>query len=189
MRGNQTHALETAPAGAANGDALQPSYDPKLGVTVIHTTPEGTVVALRAGADLVKHLDGRLTLFAPEVVPFLLPLEEPNVAIDFMKKRYRELVASAGIVDQDVTIRILLCRDRAGALKQALAPHSLIVVGGSTRWWRRAERKLAHWLQTQGHHVVFVDLESNERTASEAGVRTQAAFSRVLQKETRGVGR
>jgi len=189
MSGNQTHALEAIPCGGVNRDAPQPSCDPKLGVTVIHTTPEGTVVALRAGADLVKHLDGRLTLFAPEVVPFLLPLEEPNVAIDFLKKRYCDLVASAGIVDQDVTIRILLCRDRVGALKQALAPHSLIVIGGSTRWWRRGERKLAHWLLTRGHHVVFVALESNERTASEAGIRTQAAFSRVLQKETRGAGR
>jgi len=189
MSGNQTHALETAPSGGADRKAPQPSYDPKLGVTVIHTTLKGTVAALRAAADLAKHLSAQITLVVPEVVPMRLPLEKPQVSVEFLKRRYCDLVADAGIMDERITIRIWLCRERENSLQQELAPHSLIVVGGSTRWWRRGERKLAHWLLTRGHHVVFVALESNERIPSEAGVRTQGAFSRVLQKETRGVGR
>jgi len=162
-------ALETVPSGGAKNDALQPASDRKLNVIVVHTTPEGTVVALRAAADLLKRLDGRLALFAPEVVPFMLPLEEPHVAIDFLKKRYCDLAASAGLVDQDVTIRILFCRDRVAALKQTLVPHSLIVIGGSTHWWRRRERRLAQWLRKLGHHVVFVNSATKETPRLEAG--------------------
>jgi hypothetical protein len=189
MRGNRTHALETVLSGGAEDDALQPGRDPKLRVTVVHTTPEGTLAALRAAADLVKHLDGRLALFAPEVVPFLLPLEEPHVAIEFLKRRYCDLVANAGLVDQDVTIRILLCRDRAAALKQALTPHSLVLIGGSVRWWNRKERRLARGLRKLGHRVVFVDSATKESPRLEAEIGRQASFFRVVEKQTRGVHR
>jgi len=136
MNGDRAYGLEAAPASGEQHDAALLGGDPQLRVTVIHTTPAGTVAALGAAADLAKHLDGRISLFAPEIIPFLLPLDEPHVAVEFLKKRYCDLVASAGLVHQDVAIRILLCRDREAALKQSLAPHSLIVIGGSTRWWR-----------------------------------------------------
>jgi hypothetical protein len=184
MNGNRTPELEAVPVDAARPDALAPSADPKLRVTVVHTTPDGTVAALRAAADLAKHLDGRVALVAPEVIPFLFPLDEPHVAIDFMKKRYRDLVARAGLVDQEITIRILLCRDRQAALKQWLAPHSLIVIGGSTRWWARRERRFARWLGKLGHRVIFVDYATNEAPRIEAEMNRQAAFVPVLQNVT-----
>jgi hypothetical protein len=188
MKSEHIDALDHAPAGGADYNALPASADPKLRVTVIHTTLAGTVAALRAAADLAKHLGGRLSLLAPEVVPFLLPLEEPNVAIEFLKKRYCGMVASAGLLDEEVTIRILLCRDRVAALKLTLAPRSLIVVGGSTRWWKRSEHKLARSLRKMGHHVVFVDSTANELTKPEAGELGQAEFLPVPEKGTRGRG-
>ena len=176
MNGDRAYGLEAAPASGEQHDAALLGGDPQLRVTVIHTTPAGTVAALGAAADLAKHLDGRISLFAPEIIPFLLPLDEPHVAVEFLKKRYCDLVASAGLVHQDVAIRILLCRDREAALKQSLAPHSLIVIGGSTRWWRRTERALAQRLGRLGHRVVFVDLAENAACAAqiESGRQTAA---------------
>src|SRR5271170_4805328 len=155
MNGNHTYALDPVPADGVMGETLLPDSDQSLRVTVVPTTPDGTVAALIAAADLARHLSGRIVLLAPKVIPFLLPLDHTHVAIDFLKKRYCDLVATAGLMDEQVTIRILLCRDRSAALKQTLAPHSLIVIGGSARWWRRRERSLALWLERLGHRVVF----------------------------------
>jgi hypothetical protein len=189
MKGNHTYALDPVPTDGVVGEALLSDSDQNLRVSVVSTTPDGTVAALVAAADLARHLRGRIVLLAPEVIPFLLPLDHPHVAIDFLKKRYCDLVARAGLVDEDVTIRILLCRDCPAALKQTLAPHSLIVIGGSARWWRRRERKLALWLERLGHRVVFVDSAAPAAEPREAEMGRQVAFYQVLDKETRGMHR
>jgi hypothetical protein len=187
MKGNHTYALEPVPTDGVIADALLPDTDQNLRVTVVSTTPDGTVAALIAAADLARHLSGRIVLLAPEVIPFLLPLDHPHVAIDFLKKRYCDLVARAGLEDEPVTIRILLCRDCPAALKQTLAAHSLIVIGGSARWWHRRERKLALRLERLGHRVVFVNSEAPAGEPREAEMGRQVAFYRVLDKEARGM--
>jgi hypothetical protein len=187
MNGNHTYVLDQVPADGVVGDALLRESDQNLRVTVVSTTPDGTVAALIAAADLARHLSGRIVLLAPEVIPFLLPLDHPHVAIDFLKKRYCDLVAKSGLVDEQVTIRILLCRDRAAALKQTLGAHSLIVIGGSARWWRRRERNLALWLERLGHRVVFVASAAPAVAPREAEIGRQVAFYRVVDKEARGI--
>jgi hypothetical protein len=175
MNVDRAYGLEAAPAAGEQRESALLGADPQLHVTVVHTTPAGTVAALRAAADLAKQLEARISLLAPEIIPFLLPLDEPQVAVEFLKKRYCDLVASAGLVDQDVAIRILLCRDREAALQQSLAPHSLIVIGGSTRWWRRTERALAQRLGRLGHRVVFVDIAENAALKPEIDSGRQTA--------------
>jgi hypothetical protein len=187
MNGNHTYALDPVPTDGPVADALLPDSDQNLRVTVVSTTPDGTVAALIAAADLARHLGGRIVLLAPEVIPFLLPLDHPHVAIDFLKKRYCDLVAKSGLLNEEVTIRILLCRDRSAALKQTLAAHSLIVIGGSARWWRRRERKLALWLERLGHRVVFVDSAAPAVEPRETEMGRQVAFYRVVDKEARGM--
>ncbi|MGB6198871.1 MAG: hypothetical protein WBF35_04910 [Candidatus Acidiferrales bacterium] len=181
--------MATASRSGEDCDALQASVDPKLRVTVVCTTLDGTVAALRAAAALAKHLGAQIALVAPEVVPIRLPLDRPQISVQFLERRYCDLVASADVTDQPVTIRIWLCRDREQSLKQALAPHSLIVIGGSTRWWRRRERKMAQWLRTLGHHVVFVNAAAKESIEPQTDGSRPAACHRVLEKEARGVDR
>jgi hypothetical protein len=191
MRGNHQHALQTAPSGGAINVALPLDSDPKFGVTVVSTTPDGTAVALRAAADLAKQLGAHITLVAPEVVPIHLPVDRPRVPVEFLERHYCNLVAAAGITDEPVTIRIWLCRDREDCLKQTLAPHSLIVVGGRVRWWNRSERSLAQWLGTMGHHVVFVDSAGKQRVEpkTERARGPESASYSAPEREVRPVDR
>ncbi|MGD0842618.1 MAG: hypothetical protein ABSA32_15825 [Candidatus Acidiferrales bacterium] len=188
MNGARTHALHDTPSDGEVGDALPVASDAKLRVTVVATTSEGTVAALRAAAELTKHLSSHIALVAPEVVPMRLPLEKPAVSIEFLKRRYLALVSDAGITDELIAIQIWLCRDPEQSLQHVLSPHSVIVIGGSASWWNRRERKLANWLRTQGHHVVFVDSATNHVAALESdNSDALPCFVRVPEEQARRV--
>jgi hypothetical protein len=137
--------------------------DPSLQVTVVYTTPEGTLAALKAAGTLAKDLGARVGLLVTEVVPFRLPLEQPRVSVDFLKRRQEALVSEAGIEEEEVRVRICVCRDRKNTLRQLLPPRSLVVLGGRNAWWHRRERKLESFLTRLGHHVIFVNQGARAR--------------------------
>lgn len=138
-----------------------PVSDPRLRVTVVFTTPDATLAALRAVGRLAKSLHARIALVAAEVVPFQLALGLPLVPSDFREQRLLALVAESGVDVDEVSIEIFLCRDRRQCLRQVLRLQSPIVIGGKRCWWSR-ERKLAHWLGLIGRQVVFVDVSARE---------------------------
>jgi hypothetical protein len=129
--------------------------DTGLQVIVIYTTPHSTLGALNAAGTLAKDLGARVGLVVTEVVPFRLPLDQPRVSIDFLRKQQELLVSKAGI-EEEIRVQILVCRDRNRALSQILPPHSLVMFGGRSGWWARRERKLNRFLSRSGHQVVFV---------------------------------
>lgn len=189
MESSRIREMEAVPAAGAHVEVPQASPDPKLRVTVVNTTHDGTVAALKAAADLARHLGADIVLLAPHVVPIQISLDRPHVAIEILKRRYIDLVAEAEIIDEQIAIRILLCRNRVEALKQTLAPHSLIVIGGSSQWWRIRERRLARRLQKMGHHVVFVDSAVKDRAEPQSDGLRLAAVYRVIEKESRAPNR
>jgi hypothetical protein len=159
--------------------SLDDRLDNRLNVTVIFTTPEGTVAALKSAADLSTQLGARLTLLVAEAVPIHFSLDRPHVSIDFLQRRSWALVYAAGIVDEEVKIQICLCRNRRLALKSMLAPHALVVIGGRPHWWRTAERKLQNFLRRLGHQVIWVESEKQSRPQAETA--WQATFLRALE--------
>jgi hypothetical protein len=134
--------------------------DSRFQVTVIATTPEGTVAALKTAAGLAQNLDAPITLALIEVLRPHLPLERPPFMVDFLEKRAFAMVSDAGIHEQAVTIQIWFCHNRKKCLRQALGPRSLAVIGGTRRWWHRDERKLEEWLSREGYPVIFADVEA-----------------------------
>jgi hypothetical protein len=157
-----------------------PRLDPGLQVTVIYTTPEGTLAALKAAGGLAKDLNARVGLVVPEVVPFRLPLDRPRVSIEFLKHRQDALVSKAGIEGEEVRVQICLCRDRKQTLRQVLAPRSLVVIGGRRKWWSRREAKLEEFLNRMGHHVIFVDIAA----VNSAETRPEVESEPMLHFET-----
>ena len=149
-------ATEHSGAGAAS-DA--PDTDLRLRVTVLFTTAEATLRALQMAGDLTRGLAARIMLAAIQGVPFPLSLNRPSIPVDFLERHMRDLVSRAHLEFDEVSIQICICRDREQGLQQLLPPHSLIVLGGTRRWWSR-ERRLQRRLARLGHHVVFVDVES-----------------------------
>lgn len=128
----------------------------RLGVIVVFTSVDATVHALRKAGTLATRLSANITLLAPQVVPYPLPLTSPPILLDFSERRFRVIAAESSV---DTTVRIYLCRDQMDTLAAVLEPHSLIVLGGRKRWWPTEERRLARKLRRAGHEVILEETE------------------------------
>jgi hypothetical protein len=126
-----------------------------LRVTVVLTSRDGTMAALRTASDLAEGLGSRIRLVAPRFIPFQFPLDRPPVAVEFLERGLYDLVCDAGIRHGEVVIQLYLCRDEYACLQRVLSPHSLVVIGQRKRWFKRAG-KLERFLKSLGHQVVAV---------------------------------
>lgn len=156
MASGRTRVPEVGGCDAGYDHKFSANFDPHFQLTVIHTKPEGTLRGLTLASVFAKDLSAKIRLVATEVVPFRLPLECPMISRRFLRQRQALLVREAGIDEEAVTIQICLCRDPQMALREFLAPRSLLVVGGKRRWWT-PERRLSKWLARIGHQVIFAD--------------------------------
>jgi hypothetical protein len=130
--------------------------DRQLNVSVIFTSVEGTLAALRQAGALASSLGARITLLAPQVVPFPLPLESPPVLLDWSERRFQMLAAASPV---PTTVRIYLCRDRVEMLASVLEPASVVVLGCRGGWWPSSETRLARRLMKTGHAVILTKTE------------------------------
>jgi hypothetical protein len=140
---------------------------PRLCVTVIATTQEGTTVALNAASSLARDLDAKIVLLKVEIVPPRFPVDEPPLPLDFLLKQQRSLLLDSSAKDEDVAIRICLCRDHDQCLLHVLRRRALVIIGGRRRWWTSAEEKLERGFRRLGHHVIFIDVGQQNKLASE----------------------
>ena len=127
-----------------------------LEVSVLFTSVEPTLRALKRGAALASRLAARITLVVPQIVPYPLPLNSPPVLLDFNERRFFTIARESHI---PTSVRIYLCRDRFDALAKILGAHSLVVLGDRKQWWPTAEARLAKRLRRLGHEVVVVETE------------------------------
>ena len=129
----------------------------RLGIFVVFTSVESTLVALKEAGTLAASLGARITLLVPQVVPHPLPLEHPNVLIDFNEKRFRVLAGRGPVETQ---VQIYLCRDRVHTLSSILGPGAIVVLGGRTRrLWPTRDQLLARELRRAGLEVIFKETE------------------------------
>ena len=131
-----------------------------LEVVVMFTDVQGTLRALKTAAELARNLNGRIRLLAPQVVPYPLPLDCPQVSKEFNQKRFQTLAANGSApVGIDTRVEMCWCRDRDTALCQALEPEALVVMGVHRSWWPSPEKSLATKLRRKGHRVILVNSE------------------------------
>ena len=129
----------------------------RLNISVVFTSVESTLAALKEAGNLADSLGGRITLLVPQVVPYPLALEAPPVLADFSEKRFR-VIARHSLVETNV--QIYLCRDKIRMLISVLKPRSIVVLGGRKRWWcPTRDEILAHELRQAGHEVIFRQTE------------------------------
>ena len=157
-RNDRTPAFEKLliPATVRPGYSQEDAADLGLEITVVFTSAEATLSALgRAGA-LAHGLLAKITLVAPQVVPYPLPLTSPPVLLDFTEERLRTL---ANVSPMETLVRIYLCRDRFDALAMMLKPRSVLILGTKKRWWPTPEERLAKKLRKVGHQVIVTETE------------------------------
>jgi hypothetical protein len=85
-------------------------------------------------------------------VPYPLPLETPPVLVEFNENRFRVMASESPV---ETNVQIYLCRYRLEALTAALAPGSIVVVGGRKGWWPTKDETLARQLRRAGYEVLF----------------------------------
>ncbi len=174
-------------SGPKSANAIGPEIVPlfqaesRFPVTVIATTREGTLAALKTASALAKNLGTPITLAMIEVLRPNLPLDLPRVMIDFFEQRAFGLISDAGIRDQAVTVQIWFCRDRKKGLRQALSPQTLAVIGGTNRWFRRDEQKLSRWLSRHGYPTIFADADAQTVTEMLPMPHRHAILHRVVK--------
>ncbi len=127
-----------------------------LNIAVVFTSVESTLAALKEAGNLANRLGARIMLVVPQVVPYPLPLDRPPVQVEFSERRFR-VMAREGPVN--TRVQIYLCRDRLAALKSALKPGSIVVLGGAKKLWPTKNEILARQLRRAGHEVIFKETE------------------------------
>jgi hypothetical protein len=133
--------------------------NPGLCVTVIATTPKGTTAALNEARRLATDLEAHITLLKLEVVPSRFPLDKPPISLDTITREQCSLVLQSNAREENVTVRVCLCRDRDLSFRQILRRRALVVIGGKRHWWSSNEERLEQALRRFGHHVIFVDMD------------------------------
>jgi hypothetical protein len=119
---------------------------------VIDTAGQDTAATIRTAGALAHGLNAEIIVLAAQEVPLPLALDEPPVSLAFTENRLRDMVRRA---DAPARVDLLLCRDPEAAIRHALPPGALVVMGGRRTWFARAARKLATSLTRDGHQVVF----------------------------------
>jgi hypothetical protein len=166
----------------AGRNQQQGPHVPRLGVVVVATSDEGTLIALRTAGKLAAILRAHITLVKTQIVPFALPLDSPPVSIDFLRWQLYGLVCEAGIEAEEITIQLWLCRDGNKSLREILLPRSLVVMGGRKRWWSRRERTLERYLSRLNHQVVFVDLDAKGTSETPCDLCANSVFHSEFKK-------
>lgn len=145
-----------APAAGIPARPLSEETGSILNISVVFTSVNATLGALKEAANLASNLGGRITLLVPQIVPYPLPLADPPVLSEFSQRRLRVIASDCRV---ETTVSIYLCRDPVETLKSVLKPHSLVLVGSRKRWWPTAEKRLASKLRRAGHEVVVTERE------------------------------
>jgi hypothetical protein len=143
-----------APVTGIPARTLAEETSSTLNISVVFTSVNATLGALKEAASLASNLGGRITLLVPQIVPYPLPLADPPVLSDFSERRLRVIASNCRV---ETSVSVYLCRDPVETLKCVLKPHSLVVVGSRKRWWPTAEKRLARKLRSAGHEVVVTE--------------------------------
>jgi hypothetical protein len=123
-------------------------------IIVLFTTHAGTVAALKMASRLSANLGARPKVLMLYEVPYTLPLERRALPDGFLENQVRALQRD---FPEEISTDLHLCRHPRQGLREVLLPHSLIVLGGRKRWWPTPEQRLAEFLHSSGHQVIFVD--------------------------------
>ena len=133
-----------------------PSAPSPLEITVLHTDARSTARMLAGVARLAEGLSAEIRLLVLQVVPYPLPLEMPDVPVDFISQQLMPAVLPTNV---NVSIDIRVGRDKAAMLESAFPASSMVAIGRRRRWWPTGSNRVARLLERRGRQVISIDLE------------------------------
>jgi hypothetical protein len=121
-------------------------------ITVVFTTARTTLRAMKTAGRLAAGLGATLRIIVPRVVPDIARRQfhtENGVHLPYLR-------TIAGNERINTRIDVQCCQDRWQMLERELHPGSIVIVGGSSRWWwPTPESRLVEKLRAAGHAVLF----------------------------------
>jgi hypothetical protein len=148
-----------APASGYPTQSTGDAADQTLNISVVFTSLESTLVALKEAGNLASSLGAHITLLVFQIVPYPLSVETPPVLLEFSEERFRVIANKSPV---ETSVQIYLCRDRFETLTSVLKPGALVVVGGRQRrwpWWATKDERLSRRLRRAGCEVLFKERE------------------------------
>lgn len=127
-----------------------------LEVNVIFTELEATAAALKAAESFARALGAQIRLRAALVVPLQLPLDRPQVSVEFLEQALRDLVNRTTAGQLECTAHLYICRDSVDTLSEVVKPDSIVVIGVRKRWWPTATTRLARAFRANHGRVIVI---------------------------------
>ena len=124
-------------------------------VTVIFTTPDATIAALRVAAMLGRAWNAPIRLIAQQPPTYVVPQDSPAVGNPVESPAFRARLAHE--IDARVEVLVCVTRRIADLARALLRRGSLVVIGGRQSWWPTRPERLRRALEAQGYIVVFVN--------------------------------
>jgi hypothetical protein len=128
----------------------------ELQVVVAHREPKLTKAALKYASTFAGDLNVRLRLIDVHVVPYGIPLDEPDVDPKHLERKLRSLAQET---DLRVFAEVVYARDWEQGFRRALGPGSVILMAIQRSWWRTKDKRLAARLRKLGHQVIWVEYD------------------------------
>ncbi len=148
--------LTASPSETGPSEAQVPSktLSKVADISVIYTTADETLSALRAADELARPLKRPVRLIDFRVVQVGAPVEAPTGRSPIETNGLLDRVRAQGL---DLQVEVYVCRDVRCAITHVFMDHSLIVLGGRHHWWPTRTERLRQILERRGHFVLLVD--------------------------------
>lgn len=132
----------------------------RLTITVLFTSRESTLAALKKAAEMAHGLDAAIRILVPQIVPYPLPLESPQIDLGLNNHRLQTLFHQVTV---ETWVEVFLCRDLSDCLIQRIESKAIVLVGGKRRWWPTRETRLVQQLVDRGCQALLVNDDATRR--------------------------
>jgi hypothetical protein len=126
--------------------------DPQRSIYVLYTSVCCTFAALEKAREWAHLFGNTITVLVVQDVPYVLPLENPPVPMEFISAHINEISRR---FSESIRIRAYLCRDRTATLRRILDLNTPIVIATPKRWWPNSDSRLAKNLHRFGYLAIL----------------------------------
>lgn len=133
-----------------------PTFRQTIDIVVLYTSAELATEALQRTEELAQGMELRVRLVCTRIVPYPLPLDQPQINLEHLKSELERVSKRCGL---EVQGEIVLARDLQTALKPVLKANTIVVLASRRRsWldlWPTQEESLKKECIKAGHEVVM----------------------------------
>ncbi|HMD70219.1 MAG TPA: hypothetical protein VKF41_02690 [Bryobacteraceae bacterium] len=137
----------------------------EIEIVVPYTERALTEAALKRVTVLTAGLNAAIRLVAVHAIPYPQPFHCPAALHAHLVEQLVDLASRCPLA---VDPQVVLARYRDDGFRHVLKPASIVLIGARKRLFPTREEKLARALARDGHQVVLLHIEEEEKEARNA---------------------